>query len=72
MALEAGRRIGPPHVLLLANLGCAEVEVVRRPRVAVLATGSEVVEDLSRAIASGPGTQLQCALSDERPGRLGL
>jgi molybdopterin molybdotransferase len=53
VALEAGRRIGPPHVLLLANLGCAEVEVVRRPRVAVLATGSEVVEDLSAPLRPG-------------------
>ena len=53
VALEAGRRIGPPHVLLLANLGCAAVEVVRRPRVAVVATGSEVVEDLSAPLRPG-------------------
>ena len=51
--LEAGRRIAPPHVLLLANLGCAEVTVVRRPRVAVLATGSELVEDLAAALQPG-------------------
>ena len=53
VVLEAGRRVGPSHVLLLANLGCAEVEVVRRPRVAVLATGSEVVEDLSLPLRPG-------------------
>ena len=53
VVLGAGRRIGPSRVLLLANLGCAEVAVVRRPRVAVLATGSEVVEDLS--VPLGPG-----------------
>ncbi len=53
VVLEAGRRIGPSHVLLLANLGCSEVEVVRRPRVAVLATGSEVVEDLSLPLRPG-------------------
>lgn len=53
VVLEAGCRIGPSHVLLLANLGCAEVEVVRRPRVAVLATGSEVVEDLSLSLRPG-------------------
>lgn len=51
--LDAGRRIGPPHVLLLANVGCAEVPVVRRPRVAVLATGSELVEDLGVALLPG-------------------
>ena len=53
VALEAARRIAPSHVLLLANLGCAEVEVARRPRVAVLATGSEVVEDLSLPLRPG-------------------
>ena len=51
--LDAGRRIGPHHVLLLANVGCAQVAVVRRPRVAVLATGSELVEDLSSALKPG-------------------
>ena len=51
--LEAGRRIAPAHVLLLANLGCGAVEVVRRPRVAVLATGNEVVEDLSLPLRPG-------------------
>ena len=51
--LDVGRRIEPPHVLLLANLGCAEVAVVRRPRVAVLATGSELVEDLSVVLEPG-------------------
>ena len=53
VVLDAGRRIGPPHVLLLANLGCAAVEVVRRPRVAVVATGSEVVEDLTARLRPG-------------------
>ena len=51
--LDAGRRIEPPHVLLLANLGCAEVAVVRRPRVAVLATGSELVEALTVTLEPG-------------------
>ena len=51
--LDAGRRIDPPHVLLLANLGRAQVAVVRRPRVAVLATGSELVEDLTAALQPG-------------------
>ena len=53
VVLEAGRRIGPSHVLLLANLGCAAVEVVRRPRVVVVATGSEVVADLSLPLSPG-------------------
>ena len=53
VVLDAGRRIGPPHVLLLANLGCARVEVIRRPRVAVVATGSEVVEDFAASLLPG-------------------
>ena len=51
--VDAGRRLESPHMLLLANLGCAEVEVARRPRVAVLATGSELIEDLSVALRPG-------------------
>jgi molybdopterin molybdotransferase len=39
-----GSRIGPAEVGLLATVGCAEVPVFRRPRVAVLATGDELVE----------------------------
>src|SRR5947207_1622175 len=42
--LCAGGRIGPAEVGLLATVGCARVPVFRRPRVAVLATGDELVE----------------------------
>jgi molybdopterin molybdotransferase len=42
--LTAGSRIGPAEVGLLATVGCAQVPVYRRPRVAVLATGDELVE----------------------------
>jgi molybdopterin molybdotransferase len=42
--LERGVRIGPAHIAVLAAVGAATVRVVRRPRVAVLATGSELVE----------------------------
>lgn len=38
----AGSRIGPALVALIAGSGTAEVEVRRRPRVAVLATGDEI------------------------------
>ncbi|MDX1689082.1 MAG: molybdopterin molybdotransferase MoeA [Candidatus Promineifilaceae bacterium] len=48
--VEAGEEVLPPgHVLrpqeisVLASLGVAEVEVVRRPRVAILATGDELI-----------------------------
>src|SRR5580765_6324340 len=41
--LSAGTRIGAPEVGLLATIGCTQVPVFRRPRVAVLATGDELV-----------------------------
>jgi molybdopterin molybdotransferase len=44
LALSAGTRIRLAHLGLLAGLGCARVGVYRLPRVAVLATGSELVE----------------------------
>src|ERR1700730_9036666 len=42
--LADGTRIGAAEVGLLATVGCAQVPVYRRPRVAVLATGDELVE----------------------------
>jgi molybdopterin molybdotransferase len=38
-----GTRLGPAEIGLLASVGCAAVSVARRPRVAILATGSELV-----------------------------
>ncbi|KAF1083430.1 MAG: Molybdopterin molybdenumtransferase [Candidatus Rifleibacterium amylolyticum] len=40
--LEAGRRLTPPDVGLLASLGIGEVEVRRRLKIAVASTGNEV------------------------------
>jgi molybdopterin molybdotransferase len=52
-ALPAGHRIGAPEVMLLAGLGIGRVEVVRRPRVALLCTGRELVDDFDRALEPG-------------------
>jgi molybdopterin molybdotransferase len=41
--LRAGRVLAPQDVTLLAMLGVAEIAVVRRPRVALVATGDELV-----------------------------
>ena len=41
--LPAGRRLRPQDVGLLAALGVAEVSVRRRPRVAIIGTGDEIV-----------------------------
>ncbi|MBA3242040.1 MAG: molybdopterin molybdotransferase MoeA [Acidobacteria bacterium] len=48
--LRAGEVVGAAGMAVLASFGYAEVEVYRRPRVAVLATGSELV-----AAAERPG-----------------
>ncbi|WP_421548366.1 gephyrin-like molybdotransferase Glp [Pseudomonas sp. QD4] len=50
--LVAGTRLGPIEQGLAASLGCAELEVVRPVRVAVLSTGDELVEP---GQALGPG-----------------
>ena len=42
--LSQGMRIGAAEVGLLATVGCAQVPVFKRPAVAVLATGDELVE----------------------------
>ena len=44
LVLRQGTRIRPQEVGMLASLGRQEVMVIRRPRVAVLATGDELVE----------------------------
>lgn len=41
--LEPGRRIGFAELAALAQAGCVKVKVFRQPRVAVLATGDEIV-----------------------------
>lgn len=43
LVLRAGTLLGPTQVAAAASVGCAEVAVHRRPRVAVLSTGSELV-----------------------------
>ena len=44
VALESGRLLGPAHVGVLAACGRREVTVRRRPRVAIVPTGDEVVD----------------------------
>lgn len=41
--LIAGTVLNPPEIAILAATGCSEVRVYRRPRVAILSTGDELV-----------------------------
>ncbi len=55
VAVPAGARVGPGELALLASIGHAQVRVRPRPRVAVLATGDELVD-----VAATPGpTQIR-------------
>lgn len=51
--LAAGTLIAANHVMLLAALGVARVRVAARPRVAVLCTGRELVDEADAALAPG-------------------
>lgn len=44
VVLEAGARIDYPSIALLASVGAAQVDVFRKPRVAILSTGDEIVQ----------------------------
>ncbi len=44
VAIKAGTRLKPHHLGLLAALGGTRVDVVKKPRVAILSTGNELVE----------------------------
>lgn len=46
--LEAGVTIDPPAIAVLASFGRSQVQVGRRPRVAVLVTGDELVDASER------------------------
>lgn len=51
--LTAGTVLQPQHLMLLAALGVAKVTVSDRPRVAVICTGRELVDDPAQSLAPG-------------------
>ncbi len=51
--LDHGTVLAAQHLMLLAALGVAAVEVAARPRVAVLCTGRELVDDPAARLESG-------------------
>lgn len=76
--LRTGTRIGPQHVAVLASVGCAEPLVSCRPKVAVIATGNELVEPTARPghsqIRNSNSYQLvaQVARADSSPRYYGI
>ncbi|MEM3579953.1 MAG: molybdopterin molybdotransferase MoeA [Candidatus Bathyarchaeia archaeon] len=44
VAVEAGTRLKPHHLALISALGKSKVQVFEKPKVAILATGNELVE----------------------------
>ena len=76
--LASGRKIGLADIALLASVGKASVMVSRRPRIAIIATGDELVEVLSSPEAgqirnSNSYTLFtQCKLAGADPHLLGI
>lgn len=78
VVLEAGTLCAPQHVPALASIGCAQVSVFARPRVALLTTGAEIVDPARtpgpHQIRNTNGPQLEALLrregfAPERPWR---
>jgi molybdopterin molybdotransferase len=76
--VAAGVRLRPPHIGMLASLGLPQVQVYRRPVVALLSTGDELIEIdkplLPGQIRDGNGYALSAAVSQAggTPLRLGI
>jgi molybdopterin molybdotransferase len=51
--LSAGTRLDSAGVMLLAALGIGRIDVVRRPRVAIICTGRELQADSAQPLATG-------------------
>ncbi|CAI5529864.1 unnamed protein product [Closterium sp. Naga37s-1] len=54
VVLQAGERLGPAEIGLLATVGAAHVHVHRQPLVAVLSTGDELIDPAQHASATLP------------------
>lgn len=51
--IHAGTILAPQHLMLMTALGMPTVKTTARPRVAVIATGRELVDDPAKPLASG-------------------
>ncbi|MCZ7663721.1 MAG: molybdopterin molybdotransferase MoeA [Thermoleophilia bacterium] len=78
VVLQPGDPIGPAEIGILASLGFPEVLVCRRPRVAIISTGSELVE-VDQPLRPGQirnsnsyTLEAQCRQLGLEPDRLGI
>jgi len=53
LLMEKGTRIGPNHIMALAALGQANIPVTKPPKLAVISTGKELVDDMAHALKPG-------------------
>lgn len=53
IVLEAGTLLTSSHILPLATLGIADINVRSKARIAILSTGPELIDDLSHLLAPG-------------------
>ncbi len=51
--LKAGQRLRAQHIMPLAALGVDRLNIYKKPRVVFLATGKELVDDLSKELKTG-------------------
>jgi molybdopterin molybdotransferase len=78
LLIPAGTRLAATHIAAIAAVGAAQVDVFARPRVAILATGDELVEIDSEPelhqIRNSNSYSLaaQVALTGGEPARLGI
>ncbi len=76
--LFSGTRLGPAEVGMLAYVGADSVEVVQRPRVAILSTGDELIppgqppEGVQVHDSNGATLAAMAVRAGSRPVRLGL
>ena len=84
--LDRGRRLDHPGIAIAASAGKSRVQVFRKPRVAVLSTGDEVVEidaspgpaqirnsnsySLAAQVQNAGGEPVRLAIAPDEPGRL--
>ncbi|VAW02633.1 Molybdopterin molybdenumtransferase [hydrothermal vent metagenome] len=53
MVLPAGRQIGAGDVMMLAALGVEDANIVQRPKIALISTGAELIDDAATELAPG-------------------